>query len=99
MSGYRLGKLVRGSPVAVQPAPQADAELRGRDRACFQALGVEYEEISQALGQAIDQGYEVSLALALAAGLGNETRLLDGARGSGPPCLRRAGLVIQARQC
>src|SRR5215472_15963141 len=98
MSAYRLGKLVRGRPVAMQPAPQPGAELRGGDRACLQALGVENEEIGQAFDQAIDNRHQVAFALALAAGFGNEAGLLDGGRGTRPPGLRRAGLVIQARE-
>src|SRR5271154_5398284 len=98
MSAHRLRsrwELMGRSPVAMQATAQAHAELRGRQRTGCQALRIEYEEVRQAFRQPVDNSDQVAFALAGAARLGHETRLLDGRGGAGPPGLRLTGLMIE----
>src|ERR1700722_4267992 len=95
--GGRLKLMGRG-PVAVQAAPQPHTEFRGSQRSCLESLGVENEEVREALRQPVDDGHEIALTLAGTAGFWHEARLLDRRRGTGPPGLRLAGLVVESCQ-
>src|SRR6185312_16420684 len=91
-------QLISGRPVAMQAAAQADTESGGRHRPRIDVLGIENEQIRQAFHQAIDNRYDITLALARAAGFGDETGLLEGRSGARPQGLCPTGLVIEVGQ-
>src|SRR3954469_18845321 len=102
MSAPRLRdpwKFVGRGPVAMQRAAQTNFELGGRHRAIGEALSVENQEVGAAAREPVDDGDQVTLALAGLTRLRNEAGLLNGRGRARPPGLRFPGGMIEARQC